>query len=837
MRKVKYRTLRELYNATEEKVVEPTKGSSCTDQFDTHFTSSTFQMGEESRTGNLSGKAEEWRTCNASTTPCLARMHLEQVLSPIKADLFSDETCNRRAACGSSPSDADLLSPSSNSGCNGKKLTSSEISNVFGSYWPRDSFSKDIGLKATSRSTNVSENIDMLLKANTCPTYKGKHGFQREKIINPQIYTNKLQKQKEISSLRDFYASANLIKGELSDHPEEHVESSLKEVATFRISGQMQDVDSHAESMINGSAMNDRNPAVKVVLCSDLKDHVEKSSAVAEEPNIQEPPLQSQLVDYNDNSLTFQDKVKVCDICGDTGREELLAICSKCSDGAEHIYCMHVMLDKVPEAGWKCEECMLDSKLKSQPSKDVDQKWKLVCNTASKGQRKEGVSRKLCNPISFENDIIHSSNAAYAMVKRLCPGYSHAENLKRSGHTTECKSTQGKHASEFHPTVSSLVADSGISSSSVKEIASRSENFSSGSNYHDLEAIQGHEQSYNSLNPFGHLAQQGLIYSVGRDDVSQLPIVPQLHCIWQGGFQICRNGRLPSSCSGVQAHLSTRASPEVFDVVFKLPQKVILEEVPRLSTWPTQFSENLATEDNIALYFFAKDPVSYERNYKSLLECMINNDLALKGNLDGVELLIFSSNFLPEKSWRWNKLYFLWGVFRGRSVCRSRDLQNSQRIQERDTKKQETDLKPYFQERGEHNVDQERECKRIKSCYSMPSGERLPPVTNGYVPTFSIENLKWGGVNDMSASSAESQIQPSDGEDQSEPGVLDLELRLGAKNKSKKQVAMPSFLGIMGNKTDEDKHSELLTNNNTKVYDEVSTSLSLSLPFSNKEQV
>lgn len=29
-------------------------------------------------------------------------------------------------------------------------------------------------------------------------------------------------------------------------------------------------------------------------------------------------------------------QVKVCDICGDAGVEELLAICSRCSDGAEH---------------------------------------------------------------------------------------------------------------------------------------------------------------------------------------------------------------------------------------------------------------------------------------------------------------------------------------------------------------------------------------------------------------------------------------------------------------------------------------------------------------------
>jgi hypothetical protein len=30
--------------------------------------------------------------------------------------------------------------------------------------------------------------------------------------------------------------------------------------------------------------------------------------------------------------------VKVCDICGDVGEEEKLAVCSRCNDGAEHVY-------------------------------------------------------------------------------------------------------------------------------------------------------------------------------------------------------------------------------------------------------------------------------------------------------------------------------------------------------------------------------------------------------------------------------------------------------------------------------------------------------------------
>lgn len=129
-----------------------------------------------------------------------------------------------------------------------------------------------------------------------------------------------------------------------------------------------------------------------------------------------------------------------------------------------------------------------------------------------------------------------------------------------------------------------------------------------------------------------------------------------------------RSGKFPDLQGGIQAHLSTCSSPKVVEVVKKFPNKIPLTEVPRLSTWPTQFHNSGATENDIALYFFAKDFESYERNYKVLLESMVKNDLALKGNLDGIELLIFPSNRLPEKSQRWNMLSFVWGVFRAQRV-------------------------------------------------------------------------------------------------------------------------------------------------------------------------
>ncbi|KAL1362451.1 hypothetical protein HN51_010707 [Arachis hypogaea] len=147
--------------------------------------------------------------------------------------------------------------------------------------------------------------------------------------------------------------------------------------------------------------------------------------------------------------------------------------------------------------------------------------------------------------------------------------------------------------------------------------------------------------------------------------LSQIAVFPEHQFIWQGVFQVHRYGKLPNLYTGIQAHLSTCASPKVLEVVNKFLPEVSLDEVSRLSTWPSQFHQGGAREDNIALYFFAEDIESYRRHYKGLLDHMIRNDLALKGSFDGVELLIFPSNQLPENSQRWNMLFFLWGVFRG----------------------------------------------------------------------------------------------------------------------------------------------------------------------------
>ncbi|KAK1370929.1 hypothetical protein POM88_037021 [Heracleum sosnowskyi] len=54
--------------------------------------------------------------------------------------------------------------------------------------------------------------------------------------------------------------------------------------------------------------------------------------------------------------------LQVCDTCGDIGREYLFVVCCRCSDGAEHTYCMPKMLDKIPEGGWMCQQCKMEER-------------------------------------------------------------------------------------------------------------------------------------------------------------------------------------------------------------------------------------------------------------------------------------------------------------------------------------------------------------------------------------------------------------------------------------------------------------------------------------------
>ncbi|XP_017973485.1 PREDICTED: uncharacterized protein LOC18606048 isoform X1 [Theobroma cacao] len=629
----------------------------------------------------------------------------------------------------------------------------------------------------------------------------------------------------EISSLRDSCAGASSAKGERSDCSEEQVQSSFVRADALRIGSQIGDEHNSAESIQPETGINGGEQTAEV-----------KSTTVVKDVNMEESTIVSRPYACSDGSDSLELEVKVCDICGDIGREELLAICSKCNDGAEHIYCMRVKMDNVPKSDWMCEECMLGKETEKQKQDKIEEgvgifkksntlepetkveeseaykvsssrlfsfkrpagglqvvrkrpfetvlKSPSTSSSSSKtsmhqsgGNSSSTTLKTVCIPtessikspkLSSQSQVLRgsllksksfsamSSKEDVQLLKeggsrmqgfakdtaasdskrgvlmmsksmslknmrsygvnnsnadsRLCPNFSHGEDLKRSRHA------KGQHSTNTEKKLRLANSDSFLLVAD-KRIASPSNNSlrqSSSSSCHDLIAVKAHEISDNSLKISGHSAQGGsaseekkrvvnvrrhAAYSVevvpatctNQSNANVLPdeqpclrdlsmfasslhmpswisAVPQLDYIWQGKFEIQRSGGLPFTCDGIQAHLSTCGSHKVVEVVQKLPQKLLLEEVPRLSMWPTQFMKSHATEDNIALYFFAKDLNSYERSYENLLDRMIKNEVSLKGNFGGVDLLIFTSNLLPEKSRRWNNLLFLWGVFGGKGV-------------------------------------------------------------------------------------------------------------------------------------------------------------------------
>jgi hypothetical protein len=93
-----------------------------------------------------------------------------------------------------------------------------------------------------------------------------------------------------------------------------------------------------------------------------------------------------------------------------------------------------------------------------------------------------------------------------------------------------------------------------------------------------------------------------------------------MFCLCRGVFEVSRSGKSPDLYTGIQAHLSSCASPKVLDAVNKFLPEISLHEVSRLSTWPSHFHQCGAKEDNIALYFFAKDIERQEYEYYSFVE-------------------------------------------------------------------------------------------------------------------------------------------------------------------------------------------------------------------------
>lgn len=114
-----------------------------------------------------------------------------------------------------------------------------------------------------------------------------------------------------------------------------------------------------------------------------------------------------------------------------------------------------------------------------------------------------------------------------------------------------------------------------------------------------------------------------------------------------------------------------------------LSESLYPEMLPRLNIWPKGFLKSGPKDENIGLYFFPQNERfvivilfsqyldwggihhlfcsrndvmyflfrSYEKEYSTLVDHMIENDLAMKAPVANADLLIFTSMELPLNNW------------------------------------------------------------------------------------------------------------------------------------------------------------------------------------------
>ncbi|KAI3463918.1 hypothetical protein Pfo_020581 [Paulownia fortunei] len=365
-----------------------------------------------------------------------------------------------------------------------------------------------------------------------------------------------------------------------------------------------------------------------------------------------------------------------CDICGDIGVKEAIITCSQCKSNTEHMYCMRTLIEEHLD-DWSCEECESSSKrmsLASSLTKELPSLSKLAHSVEVRnGAALHAESRNLLNE-SRKVSIDWEKQVASGKTKYICA--KEGIILSSGAMNSLSPSKVTSHSSLPQPKI-------GVNKSQRSHIwpSSQPINFSS---QHDLdsgpsrqlktqrlgnmEISDGQQQQSKKLTGGNGCTPAELrtfnAENVNRNLLSDLEkhsYAPSLSASWKGSFSIhgLKHGELILQ---IQAHSPSRFRRKAYEFSKKMPQVLQFELVPCKTFWIYFFQENFPDRRDIGLYFFLSDRERSE-DYVSLLESISMKSLALRKQIDDVELLIFTSKLLPVDCQRWEGKNFLWGVF------------------------------------------------------------------------------------------------------------------------------------------------------------------------------
>ncbi|KAL8457554.1 hypothetical protein ACS0TY_035425 [Phlomoides rotata] len=397
------------------------------------------------------------------------------------------------------------------------------------------------------------------------------------------------------------------------------------------------------------------------------------------------------------------DEEKVCDICGHTGVIDAMLYCSQCEVNHEHMYCARVLLEEFVD-GWICGECEFSNKPMPEASPLLRQGSKSKPVEVGKCHELPAESKKLHNEsrvgsgnwekrvetgktkyLPVNEAIMLSSGEMSCVNFRWCPkpkqptrsairrktvpmnfsshqdpasGSSKQPKLQRLGKAICEKQLQ--RPTKLAVPVSSLQPSEAPRNRDMQKELPRDIQWAQTK----ARRVLKKQSCTPNLGPITITGVDSLTTNEQKiNDANVLPLekcswAPALDVLWKGSFNIQEDKLNPQ----IQAHPPFRVHRKVYEFSMKMPDVLHFQLVSAKTCWLNVFNELTPDEKDIALYFFPSVEGRWAE-YISLVESISMRDLALKEQIDDIELFVFTSKRLPLNFQCVDENYYLWGVF------------------------------------------------------------------------------------------------------------------------------------------------------------------------------
>ncbi|XP_019190342.1 PREDICTED: uncharacterized protein LOC109184758 isoform X2 [Ipomoea nil] len=337
-------------------------------------------------------------------------------------------------------------------------------------------------------------------------------------------------------------------------------------------------------------------------------------------------------------------QVTICQQCGYKGSSNAFLYCVQCLNVAVHCDC----LDEIPGTldefmRWVCEDCLGVSSLSDQfqeVSSEIDSTLESKLGGDNSSPIKVNAKRKY--------------NATNLVAVTDCSSRDSLDSHATIDSNEQSESTSNFPSSQNLPEDTSSIGDREFDEQFPKH------RFSADSK---PALVGGSRKKESELSEATQLRDQTSIVGY-NSSLSNKGNEPVSDIIWRGSFNFWNANY--SIVDGLVAHLSVKACEKVYKQACVMPSLLHLEMHRKSDVWPDTFSPSGPTDDHIALYFFPADS-RCEKRIDDLVNLMIREDLAMRVFLSNAELLVFTSNELPLRYWKFQGKPFIWGVFRGKA--------------------------------------------------------------------------------------------------------------------------------------------------------------------------